>query len=339
LISINKVKDIYHISRGKEGKQMKAILIGILSSVFFAVTFILNRSMELSGGSWLWSASLRYLFMIPFLVVIVALRGNIMPLMRELFKKPLPWLLWSFVGFGLFYGPITYAAASGPGWLVAGTWQFTIIAGVLLTPFFLDAAGIRKKLPLNSLLFSSLILLGIIILQWENGKDGLTLSLFLTGMLPVVIAAFAYPLGNRKMMELYTGKLDTFQRVLGMTIASTPLWLLLALIGGVTVGAPSADQAIQSFIVAISSGVIATLLFFFATELVKDDSGKLAAVEATQSSQVLFVMIGEMVILSIPLPSILALMGMALVVVGMVLHSLVGKKRIVIQKQTIARKI
>ena len=51
---------------------MKEIWIGVLSSVFFAVTFILNRSMELSGGSWLWSASLRYLFMVPFLIAIVA---------------------------------------------------------------------------------------------------------------------------------------------------------------------------------------------------------------------------------------------------------------------------
>lgn len=35
-------------------------MIGIVSALFFAVTFILNRAMELDGGSWLWSASLRY---------------------------------------------------------------------------------------------------------------------------------------------------------------------------------------------------------------------------------------------------------------------------------------
>lgn len=307
---------------------MKAILIGVLSSVFFAVTFILNRSMELSGGSWLWSASLRYFFMIPFLVLIVWFRGNLKPILTELVRKPIHWLVWSLVGFGLFYGPITYAATSGPGWLVASTWQFTIIAGVLLTPLFLESNGERKRIPISSLLFSSLILIGIIILQWENAKGGLTLELFFVGMLPVMIAAFAYPLGNRKMMELYSGKLDTFQRVLGMTLASMPLWIILSVIGGVTVGAPGTDQVIQSFIVAISSGVIATLLFFFATELVKDDSTKLAGVEATQSAQVVFVMIGEMAVLSIPMPSMISMLGMVLVVVGMVLHSLLGKKKI-----------
>lgn len=43
---------------------MKAILVGILASLFFAVTFVLNRAMELSGGSWYWSASLRFLLFI-----------------------------------------------------------------------------------------------------------------------------------------------------------------------------------------------------------------------------------------------------------------------------------
>ncbi|WP_456277690.1 DMT family transporter [Bacillus sp. AK128] len=305
---------------------MKAFLIGILSSAFFACTFILNRAMELSGGSWLWSASLRYFFMIPFLVMIVALRGNLKPLLKELIAKPVPWLIWSFIGFGLFYGPITFAAASGPGWLVAGTWQFTIIAGILLTPFFLDGKGKRQTIPLKSLLFSSLIFIGIIILQLENAKDGLTLHLVLTGVLPVVIAAFAYPLGNRRMMVLYTGKLDTFQRVLGMTLASMPLWVILAIMGYATVGAPSSSQVIQTILVAISSGVVATLLFFFATELVKDDPGRLAAVEATQSSQILFVIIGEMLFLSMPLPSMISFMGVTLVIMGMVFHSVLSKK-------------
>ena len=45
----------------------KAFGLGILGSFFFAFTFILNRSMNLGGGYWLWSASLRYLFMLPML--------------------------------------------------------------------------------------------------------------------------------------------------------------------------------------------------------------------------------------------------------------------------------
>ncbi len=305
---------------------MKAILIGILSSIFFAVTFILNRSMELSGGSWLWSSSLRYIFMVPFLMVIVMLRGNLRPLIKEMIARPSIWLFWSFVGFGLFYAPITYAAASGPGWLVAATWQLTIIAGIFITPLFFDEKGKRNPLPIKSLFFSLLIFIGVMILQWENAEGGISLQLFLTGMLPVVIAAFAYPLGNRKMMMHYSGKLDTFQRVLGMTIASLPLWFILSIVASIKVGPPSSDQLVQTFIVAISSGVIATLLFFFSTELVKDDGRKLAAVEATQSTQVLFVILGEMLVLSSPAPSLIALTGVVCIVIGMTLHSMKGKK-------------
>ncbi|RKI98126.1 multidrug resistance efflux transporter family protein, partial [Butyricicoccus sp. 1XD8-22] len=86
-------------------------------------------------------------------------------------------------------------------------------------------------------------------------------------------------------------------------------------------GLPSASQVFQSLIVAISSGVIATVLFFIATDRVRDDQGKLAAVEATQSTEVLFVIIGEMLLLSVPLPEPIALTGLGIIVIGMLLHS------------------
>ena len=92
--------------------------------------------MELSGGSWLWSASLRYFFMVPFLIAIVAYRKGLGQTKKEMITKPAPFFIWSVVAFVLFYAPLTYAAAYSPGWLLAGTWQLTIVAGVLLAPFF-----------------------------------------------------------------------------------------------------------------------------------------------------------------------------------------------------------
>lgn len=67
---------------------MKAIMIGILSAFFFAFTFVLNAAMEMNGGSWYWSASLRYFFMIPLLLIIVLYRKSLRALMIEM-KKPL----------------------------------------------------------------------------------------------------------------------------------------------------------------------------------------------------------------------------------------------------------
>ncbi|MBY8913778.1 multidrug resistance efflux transporter family protein [Bacillus sp. YC2] len=306
---------------------MKAIVLGILSSLFFAVTFILNRAMELSGGSWMWSSSLRFIFMVPFLFMIVAAKGKWGPLWLEMRSKPFFWLKWSFIGFVLFYAPITFAAAYGPGWLIAGTWQITIVAGVLLSPFFYEKkdspAGpifVRQKIPLISLVTSVIILIGagLIQLQHAGSLSGRTL---LFSVVPVVIAAFAYPLGNRKMLEQYGGKLDTFQRVLGMTLASLPFWLLIAAFGWHSDGLPAPGQTFQSFIVAVSSGIIATVLFFRATDLVRNEPQKLAAVEATQSGEVLFALIGEIVFLSAAFPSLLSFAGLFIIIAGMVMHT------------------
>ncbi|WP_413364459.1 multidrug resistance efflux transporter family protein [Lysinibacillus sp. 3P01SB] len=308
---------------------MKEIAIGILAAFFFGFTFIFNHSMELEGGSWLWSASLRYFFMLPFLIAIVWMRGGFRPLAEEVRQAPIPWLGWSFVGFVLFYAPLTFAAAFGPGWLVSGTWQFTIVAGVLLAPLFLTSTGVRHKIPLISLAISAVILIGILLIQIPQANTA-SLQTILLGVLPVIVAAFAYPLGNRKMMEVCNGRLDTFQRVLGMTIASMPAWIIMAIWALLTVGLPTGSQVFQCLLVAVSSGVIATTLFFIATDRARTDQGKLAAVEATQSTEVLFVMAGEMLLLGIALPSSIALAGVGVIIAGMVMHSyhtmLVAKK-------------
>ena len=315
---------------------MREIGIGVLASLFFAVTFILNRTMELSGGSWLWSASLRYFFMVPFLMIIVAYRKGLGETKKEMVTNSAPFFIWSVVAFVLFYAPLTYAAAYSPGWLLAGTWQLTIVAGVLLAPLFTiiiqtksGEQKIRQKIPAVSLGISLIILVGVILIQIPHAQSVDMQTLWL-GIIPVLIAAFAYPLGNRKMMELLGGRLDTFQRVLGMTLMTMPIWIGVAIYALVTVGPPSMSQLGQSFIVAISSGVIATTLFFMATDLARDDQGKLAAVEATQSTELIFAMIGEMIIIGIALPGPISLVGIAVIIVGMGLHSFqtaVGRKK------------
>lgn len=275
----------------------------------------------------MWSGSLRYFFMLPFLFVLVGLRGNLKPILQELRHHPQNWLIWSTVGFGLFYAPLCFAAAYGPGWLIAATWQLTIVCGALLSPLFPvtiqtenGPVALRERIPVRGLALSLIILIGIALMQWSQvGQAPLTSISF--SVLAILIAAFSYPLGNRKMMA-YTGRRwDTFQRLLGMTLASCPFWLLLSGFALVTSGPPRIDQIIQSIIVAVSSGVIATVLFFYATKLVKEDSGKLAAVEATQSMEVVFTLLGELVFFGGSLPTYSAWIGLLLVIGGMILHS------------------
>ncbi|MDP4084163.1 MAG: multidrug resistance efflux transporter family protein [Bacillota bacterium] len=306
---------------------MKPIILGVLAAFFFAFTFILNRMMDLAGGSWIWSASLRYFFMLPFLLIIVIVKKNLKPLLIEMKRKPLHWLLWSSVGFGLFYAPLCFSSAFAPGWLIAATWQITIVSGSLLAPIFSETiAGdkgpikIRGKIPFKGLGFSLIILLGIVLIQIEQTASLKPIGLFF-GVVPIIVASFAYPLGNRKMMDVCGGRLDTYQRVLGMTIASMPFWIVLSIVGLVTDGTPSKEQLFQSCLVAIFSGGIATILFFQATDLVRGNMSKLGAVEATQSMEVFFTLLGELLFLDSSFPPVLSWIGLLLVMGGMILHS------------------
>jgi drug/metabolite transporter (DMT)-like permease len=236
--------------------------------------------------------------------------------------------------FCSFYAPLCFSAAYAPGWLVAATWQITILSGSLLAPFFFKTVEtpkgllkIREPIPFRGLRWSLVILLGVLMMQIEQAGR-ISFREMILGVLPVIVATFAYPLGNRKMMELCEGRLDTFQRVLGMTLASLPFWFILLLYGLKASGPPSGNQIVQSGVVAVFSGVIATVLFFRATDLVRGDMQKLSLVEATQSLEVLFALFGEMAILPVAAPSLLSRFGILTVAAGMVLHSLMSRKTV-----------
>nr|WP_263313942.1 multidrug resistance efflux transporter family protein [Mammaliicoccus sp. Marseille-Q6498] len=310
---------------------MRAILIGILAALFFAVTFVLNHMMASEGGSWYFSSSLRFIFMLPFLYLFVALKGRTLIVLKHIKNNKKEWFIWSFVAFVLFYAPLTFAAEYSPGWLISGTWQMTIICGMLLAPFFTEHVMVdgkkilvRHKIPWKSLLISSIMFIGIMIIQIPQAS-GIQINIFLLGFLPILVAAFSYPLGNRKMMNVVNSEINTIERVFGMTLVTIPVWVVIFIIGCMVEGLPTSNQVTQSFIVALFSGIIATILFFYATNLVKDNQEKLAAVEATQSLEVVFTIIGEMILLGLPLPNSLSMVGVVLIIVGMCVYSFIDK--------------
>ena len=141
--------------------------------------------------------------------------------------------------------------------------------------------------------------------------------------MPVILAAFAYPLGNRKMMEVCGDRFNTFQRVFGMTLCSMPFWIIISISGVLSVGLPSKGQIVQSLIVAVFSGIIATILFFKATDIVSSDTHKLAVIESTQSGEVIFTLLGGVFIFHDKIPTLIGLIGIMLVIIGMILNSLI----------------
>jgi len=310
----------------------RAFFLGILASLFFAFTFVLNKQMQLGGGHWIWSASLRFFFMLPILFAMLLPRRKYRIVLAAIRRNIRGWIVWSTVGFGVFYLFICMAAEFGPSWLIAATWQITIVAGALLTPLFYKrddsgmATAARKKIPARQLLVSMIVLAGVILVQANQAStidDGKALA----GFAFVLIAAFAYPLGNRKMMELAGDGIGTVERVFGMTLCSMPFWIVLsaaALMSGLK---PDSAQYAQTFIVAIFSGVVATVLFFKATELVRENTRQLAVIESTQAGEVVFSLLGGVLFFGDQAPAAAGFAGVAIIVAGIILNAVLTGDR------------
>lgn len=296
----------------------KALFYGVLSSMFFAFTFVLNRTMNLGGGSWYWSAILRYVFKIPLLCILLLKNNQIKETFQVIKSDRKAWYLWSIVGFGVFYSALSLASVFGESWLVCGTWQITMVTGALMTPLF------GGKIPVKNVFICLFVLVGVFLMQLEHAVN-ISIKNSIFCVLAILVAAIAYPLGNRKTMILSKNKLNTTQRVLAMTICSLPFWFGLSVVAYIRVPLPSASQIYQSILVAIFSGVIATLLYFGATDMVKDNPRNLAVVEATIAGEVVFTLLGGILVAGDKLPGMMGFAGLIIVIVGMVLNSVIGK--------------
>lgn len=293
----------------------KALVLGIAGSFFFAFNFILIRSMNLGGGYFLWTATLRYIFTLPLMALCLVKGNEFKKVLASIKDHPGKWFVWSTVGFGFFYAPLSAASIYGESWFTAAVWQFTIVAGVLLTPLF------GKKIPVSNLLCSSGIVCGILLMQYAKFRSGMEVNWPML-LITMGIATFSYPLGNRMMMQIVEkDELNTAQRVFGMTLCSMPFWILCGGISYAKVGVPSQAQVMQSLLIALLAGVIATLLFFAATDLVKNDARQLSVIEATQSGEVIFTVLMGILILKDPVPDQMGFVGIGIIILGMILNS------------------
>jgi drug/metabolite transporter (DMT)-like permease len=305
---------------------LRLILLGGVAAAFFSSTFILNRAMSLAGGHWAWTAALRFLFMLAMLVGILLQRGGgrRIAVIAALYRAH--WRFWTLaggVGFGVFYALICYAASHAPGWIVAATWQTTILA----TPLVLLAMG--RRVPARGLLLTALIFSGILLVNLEHAGQASPAEV-LTGALPVLVAALAYPLGNQMVWEAWRGGRgwipridaaimeDSLARVLLLTAGSIPFWLLLLL--AAEPPPPTAGQWLSTALVALLSGVIATAIFLQARHRCRHPH-EIAAVDATQSMEVLFSLAGEVIFLDGAWPGVLGGGGIALILLGLAAYT------------------
>jgi drug/metabolite transporter (DMT)-like permease len=298
---------------------LKAVLLALCSALFFTLTYVLNRAVVSGGGHWQWAVIMRYLITLPLLAAVLPSQGGWGALPGELRSHPRSWLLWSSVGFVLFGIPLTWAASSGPSWLVAGSFQATVLAGPLLAPLIYRDE--RRRLAWSSLGLGVLIICGVMLLQWGHAHGALDKAAWLA-VAAVLVAAFAYPLGNRMILlhlERTGTRLGAVQRVFGMTLCSWPLWLVFAAFTWWRIGPPSLNECLLAGGVALSSGVIATVMFFRATDMVGRQPTALAAVEAMQAAELLFATLIGALFLHETMPRGTALLGAVAIVVGIAL--------------------
>ncbi len=175
----------------------KLLGLGVLAALFFSSTFVLSRAMSLEGGHWVWSASLRYLWMIVLLAggLLIAGRGGLLLAALRLLRQHWRfWLLAGSVGFGVFYAGIAFAASYAPSWVVATTWQLTVLA----SPLVLLAYG--RRVPWRGVVFTLLIFAGIVLVNLGQAQAASWQAVAL-GALPVIVSAFAYPAGLQLVWE------------------------------------------------------------------------------------------------------------------------------------------
>ncbi|KAA5609096.1 multidrug resistance efflux transporter family protein [Rhodovastum atsumiense] len=292
--------------------------LGLLAAALFSVTFVLNRSMSLAGGHWAWSAALRYVDMAVLLMLWIALRHGpvrLLAVLRLFRLQSRLWLLAGGIGFGVFYTGICYAASHAPGWIVAASWQMTILA----TPLVM--AGFGARVPLRGMAFCGIIVLGILVLNAQRIAEGVAMAEVLTGVLPVLVAAFAYPFGNQIVNRLrHAGGdaadllADPAAAVLLLTLGALPLFAGLILLTAPP--PPGTGQLISTGIVALVAGGLATPLFLYARNL-SSDPLRIAAVDATQAGEVGFALLGEMALLGATAPDPVGWLGLLAVMGGL----------------------
>jgi drug/metabolite transporter (DMT)-like permease len=302
---------------------LRAVALGLSGSAFFSGTFIVNRAIGLAGGHWIWTAALRYAWVLAFLLPWFLARGTLGEVLREFRRHWRFWIVAGTIGYGIFYSGLAYASTQAPGWIVACTMQSTILA----TPVVLRLFGARVRLGGVALL--AITFLGIVLVNLDRRGDATLVQAM--GVLPVLVSAFAYPMGNQLVQEGRLGGRgwipaltapvtdDASARVLLLTLGSVPFWLCLLALPHPAV--PSVQQIYGTAVVALCATVIGTSLFLRARQSVGSNPDAIAKVDATQAGYTVFSLAGEVVFLGAVLPGGLGWTGMAVVLLGLATYA------------------
>ena len=111
---------------------------------------------------------------------------------------------------------------------------------------------------------------------------------------------------------------NAFNKIWLMTLGSLPFWIILGVL--IHPEPPATTQIFNTLLVALLAGVAATSIFLYAREQAVTSS-EVAGVDSTQASEVIFALIGGILLLNNTLPSALGLVGIGLIMLGLILFA------------------
>lgn len=291
------------------------LFLGLVSALFFSATFIVNKIISVEGGHWFFSGSLRYLYTLIFLaLILIVFKGwaYFQAVLCEYKHHFIFWNMAGIIGFGIFYSMICFAADYSPAWVLVTTWQLTIFGSLFVLLLF------GKKLSKITLFCATLVVLGITMVNVSHFELSNMKELFYSA-LPVIVAAFAFPLGNQLVWEQKKKReipiLDNaFSKVFLLTLGSSPLWIVLFLF--VDASTPSVSQWLNVALISVLSGVIATSIFLYARSQA-NTAGKIMIVDGTISGEVIFTLLCEILFLNAVLPTFMGMIGICITVMAL----------------------
>ena len=228
------------------------------------------------------------------------------------------WIFSGGVGFGLFYLALCYAASYSPGWVLAATWQITI----LMTPFVIRAFG--NRVPTRGIIYLIIMFLGILLVNYDEFK--ISTHFDLRSAIPIAFAAICYPFGNTLCKYACEGKfknipinrysisISVFSQILMMTMGAFPVLFLFWLITSPPL--PTHSQLYSVAFIGLSTGVIATSLLYRARKMAGQSAFALAAADGTQAVEGPLALFWEWAIFRGLLPSLYGASGLILVIAG-----------------------
>lgn len=330
------------------------LFFGLVGSALFSTSFVLYELMSVQGGHWFWSASLRCLFMWLLLSVIILIQnkgrlGVPMALCRLFLRHGVFWCITGGIGLGT-YGWLAFGADYAPAWVITSTYLFTVVASLIVLYFF------GQRFSAKIVVYALIVFLGIVLANLGEGLGGHSANaadehlsqtnlwqMLLFGALPAFIAAFCFPIGNQLIWQASTvndknptatsvrerllnllPNVDSdllknpLHKVWLLSAGSLPIWLILGLM--VQPPAVSVSQITVTFLVALLAGVLGTSIFLYARSRANSPND-VAMVDATQASEIIFALIGGMLLLSTPMPSVVSMVGIVMVIAGLVLFA------------------